>query len=205
MLVRNTLTEARPLRDRPGAVGLVLSLEGARYYIFHSRQTRDQVASSMTRTKIDLHQELAARFNQPVIPNNQRQAEYLRLAPAVRAAAATTAMDPAGRHAEEMMIENWDACVHDFQRHRGRAPLTAEVFLSYCPCQPTNNAPSPRRTFNGIVYPVSCSEKLKVFCRHRLGMKWTVYYDHPFQNIAALNITIHNLRIMTRPAHIPYL
>lgn len=209
--ISNTLSEALPRRVRPGAVGLVLSLEGARYSVFLSTQSRDQVASSSVGGqggqggKIDLHRELLSRFHgpQPVLGAMQRQAEYLRILPFARAAAASTGMMVEARHAEESMIEDWDRSYQDFVALRGRAPRRAEVFLSHCPCQVTNAAPSTGKYLNGAAYSASCHEKLKTFCTtgNRVGMKWTVYFDHPFQGLS-LNVTHANLRICLRPDYI---
>jgi hypothetical protein len=209
--IKDTLTEAMPSRDRPGAVGLILSLEGARYSVFVSEQTRDQVASSSVGGragvggKIDLHRELLGRFGnpQPALAPMARQAEYLRILPAARAVAATTGMDPEGRHAEESMIELWDQSVNDFLALRGWPPAKAEAFLTHCPCQVTNAVPSTAKHLNGFAYPASCYEKLKTFCAsgNRVGMNWNVYFDHPFGGLA-LDVVHGNLRIRPRPVYI---
>jgi len=203
LVFRNTLTEAQPLRQRAGAVGLILSLEGARYYVVLSRQTRDQVASSNLGNKLDLHRELRQRFNQPAIAAT-RQQEYTRLIPAARNFAAQTAMDPEGRHAEESMIEKWAETLQNFRALRGRAPKKAEVFLTHCPCQVANASPSPQRMLAGANYPVSCHQKLVRFCTtgNRATISWKIFYDHPFGGVAGLNVNQGNLTIGRIPAYI---
>jgi len=200
MLVRDTLTEAIALRPRAGAVGLVLSLEGAAYYVFHSYQTRDQLASSNLRGKIELHDELLGR-NETA---QQKQNRYTNLIDHARNMAATTAVGPEGRHAEEVMIENWGGCTADFMNRRGRFPSKAEVFLTYCPCQPANAQPSPVRTIHNIIYPLSCAAKLQTFCTtgDRIGMNWKVYFDHPFGGVPGLNYNVGNLTIGPLPDYI---
>lgn len=202
MLVRNTLTEALPLRARLGTVGLVLSLEGARYYVFHSRQSRDQIASGNLQQKIALHHELL-HGNQPY-NHAQGQQQYMTLLPFARAMAAQTYMEPEGRHAEESMIENWNNISHDFNTVRGRPPRRADVFLNFCPCQVINNNPSPARVLDHTHYPISCHRKLQQFCStgNRLQMKWTIYYEQQFQNAIGLNTHVGNLRIMRLPPYI---
>lgn len=206
MLVRNTLTEALPLRTRAGAVGLVLSLEGARYYVFHSRQTRDQVASSVLQRRLELHHDLLHRGHEdpPPYDSAQGQLRYRELIGFARNMAARTAMDPEGRHAEEAMIEHWDEVLRDFANHRHRLPRCADVFLTYCPCQVTNRDPSPARQLGRIHYPLSCHEKLRRFCttENRSHMHWTVYYEHLFQTVPGLDIHYGNLRIQRLPPHI---
>ncbi|MET0341957.1 MAG: hypothetical protein ABW252_13210 [Polyangiales bacterium] len=194
-----TLTRAVALRNRPGAVSLILNLEGARYYVFHSRQTPEQVANAMTFQKINLHQELRG---QPPLANAQRQAEWARIVPTAHAVAAQSSMDD-GRHAEESMIESWSACLDDFVRLRGRRPTSAEVYLTHCPCQMSNQAPSPARVLDGMTYAASCHLKLRAFCTTgtRASTRWCVYYEHPFQG-ARLDETHGSLVIAPLPAHI---
>jgi hypothetical protein len=133
----------------------------------------------------------------------QRQAEYRRILPFARAAAAATPMMVESRHAEESMIENWDRSYQDFVARRGRAPRKADVFLSHCPCQVANTSPSTGKHLAGNPYPASCYEKLKTFCTtgDRVGMKWTVYFDSPFLG-QTLDVTHGNLRICPRPDYI---
>lgn len=202
MLVYNTLTEALPSRAKSGSIGLVLSLEGARYYVFNSRQSRDQVASSNLQKKIALHHELL-HGNQPYVHSIGQQ-KYQLLIPFAMGIAAQTYINPDGRHAEELMIESWDEILHDFNTIRGRNPIKAEVFLSFCPCQVTNSNPSPERILGYSLYPVSCHQKLNRFCStgNRIQMKWSIYYDHPFKNAPGLNVNSFNLRIMKLPPHI---
>ncbi|MEZ2578468.1 hypothetical protein [Buttiauxella ferragutiae] len=202
MLVRNTLTEALPLRARLGTVGLVLSLEGARYYVFHSHQSRDQIAGVNLQQKIALHHELL-RGNQPY-NHAQDQQKFMALLPFARAMVAQTHMEPEGRHAEESMIENWNNILHDFKTVRGHPPRWADVFLNFCPCQVINNNPSPTRVLDHTHYPISCHRKLQQFCStgNRLQMKWTIYYEQQFQNAMGLNIHVGNLRIMKLPPYI---
>jgi len=205
MQVRNTLSEALPLRTRAGAIGLVLSLEGAKYYVFISRQSRDQVASSNAGNKVRLHDELKRRFvpTAPALTQEMHQEKYQSILPVARAVAATTAMAPDGRHAEESMIEEWHLARTDFLRVRGHMPRKAEVFLTHCPCQLGNNAPSPVRQLSGIIFPESCHRKLMQFVStgDRAPMKWTVYYDAPFQGLS-LHLNTGNLRIMLKPAYL---
>lgn len=202
MLIRNTLIEALPLRAKSGSVGLVLSLEGARYYVFHSRQSRDQIVSSNLQKKIALHHELV-NSNTPY-NNAQGQKKYQELFPFAMDIAAQTYMEPEGRHAEESMIENWNKIVQDFYLVRGRLPRKADVFLNFCPCQVFNKNPSPARMLDHTYYPISCHEKLKKFCLtgNRLDMKWSIYYEQQFQNAPILNINFCNLKVMRLPQEI---
>lgn len=195
----STLTEAVALRNRPGAVSLILNLEGTRYYVFHSRQTPEQVANAATFQKINLHREL---LGQPALDDAQRQAAWARIVPTARAVAAQSAMDE-GRHAEEAMIEGYGACLDDFWRLRGRKPTDAEVYLTHCPCQMSNLAPSPARVLGGMTYVASCHLKLRAFCTTgtRTGTRWRVYYEHPFQG-GRLDETHGSLVIAPLPPHV---
>ena len=208
MLARDTLQEARHLRERPGAIGLVLGLDDLRFYVFHSRQTQDQVANSNTTLKTRLNRELAGRFAgfrgqpfmqtlAPVDTPALWQDNFRALLPFSRAAAQATQMDPEGRHAEEEMIENWQVCVADFFARHQRAPQGATVYLSHCPCQPDNTSPSPVRRLGGKMYSATCAMKLKQFCTtgDRAQMPWTVYYQNPFGDLN-IDLTQGRLRIM---------
>lgn len=210
MLAFNTLTQARAYTSRAGAVWCVLSLEGARYYVFHSHETRDQVANKNVGNKRALHMELALKFPrlQATYPFNattgQKQAIYHQLLPTAQDMAGHAGIDPDGRHAEEHIIESWPQIRADFVGARSRLPTKAEVFLSYCPCQQANAHPSPRRIFNGTIYPVSCFDKLVHFCNRDdpALMTWVIYYNSPFQSLSVTG-TRGNLRIMQRPPYIP--
>lgn len=195
----DTLAEAVVLRRRSGAVGLIANLDGARYYVFHSRQSPEQVANTMTSQKVALHLELL-RAPQP--SNQWLQAEWRRIVPTARQVAAQCGMDD-GRHAEEVMIETWSECLADFQRLRGRPPSVAEVYLTHCPCQESNEAPSPARVLDGTLYPASCRLKLRSFCLTgtRASVRWRVYYEHPFHG-QWLDETYGPLVIQPLPAHI---
>jgi hypothetical protein len=108
-----------------------------------------------------------------------------------------------GRHAEEAMIERWSECLADFRRLRGRPPKLAEVYLTHCPCQESNEAPSPARVLAGTMYEATCRRKLRAFylTGTRANLRWRVYYEHPFQG-KALDETHGSFVIAPLPAHI---
>ncbi len=240
--VANTLSEALPKRTRAGAIGLVLGLDGSKYYVFRSHQSREGVTNSMVRTKIGLHEELlrmtsSRRRQEPGSPdvhgitegmvglkvklheellrsrhalsapttmdNAERQAEFLRINPTAQQVATQTAIEPEGRHAEEQMIEQWAQVRNHFVQSTGKAPKAAQIFLSHCPCQPANQRPSSAKTLAGVNYPLSCKDKLLLFCRlnERSQMKWNVYYDSPFEG-KNVNVQIGDIKIEWKPHYL---
>ena len=190
---------------RPGAVWLILSLEGRRYYIFHSRQSREQVIITNAGLKRSLHRELAERFGNSErydVDRVVQQAQLNRALPFARAIAGDE-IELECRHAEEVMIESWSRCLSDFRSASGRLPNTAEIFLSHCPCQVANDSPSFGRKINGVSFPNSCYEKLKLFCIKMTPeiAKWNVYYEYSFHG-RILDVCMGKLRISKRPLHI---
>lgn len=199
LILANTLTEAVALRKRPGAISLIVSLDGARYYVFHSRQSPEQVANTLVSRKVAMHLQLVRT---PLAPKQWQNDEWKRIAPTARKVAAQRGMDD-GRHAEEAMIEKWSECLADYRRLRGRSPSMAEVYLTHCPCQESDAAPSPARVLDGTLYPKSCRLKLRAFCLTgtRASVRWRVYYEHPFHG-RSLDETYGSLRIAPLPAYI---
>ena len=207
LIYRDTLIEALPLRERPGAIGLVLSLEGARYYVFVSRQSRDQVAKSATSAKIAMNEGILTHFdkNRPKQTGQQFRDKFDEVAPLARSLAAQRGVEVEGRHAEELMIEQFDACRDNFVALRGRPPAKAEVFLSHCPCQTKDRAPSPARRLGAEYYPQTCKAKLLQFCTtgSRASMSWKVYYQHDMgAQRLDINESVGNLVMCRQPAYI---
>lgn len=211
----NTLTEAVALRKRPGAISLIVSLDGARYYVFHSRQSPEQVANTLVTRKIAMHLQLVRErlaqnqdLDELAVAHSAcddsawQDDEWNRIVPTARKIAAQRGMDD-GRHAEEAMIEKWSECLADYRRLRGRSPSVAEVYLTHCPCQESDAAPSPARVLDGTLYPKSCRLELRAFCLTgtRASVRWRVYYEHPFHG-RSLDETYGSLRISPLPAYI---
>lgn len=201
LVYRDTLTEALYLRKRPGAIGLVLSLEGARYYVFVSRQSRDQVASSSVDSKIKLHAQLLGRTP----TTDQYEEKYRAMLPAALDLVARRQVEFENRHAEELLIEHFDECVQNFITLRGRPPLKAEVFLSHCPCQSKDSGASPARMLAGTFYEATCKAKLLKFCTtgRRAMMLWKVYYQFDIGTSKLdINVRVNNLVMCKQPAFI---
>ncbi len=201
LIYRETLTEALALRERPGAVGLVLSLEGARYYVFISRQSRDQVANSAVGHRLKVNAQLLNRTLTP----SEYQAKFASLLPIARYLAVQREVDAEGRHAEELMIERFNECIQNFVALRGRPPAKAEVFLSHCPCQSKDPGASPARMLAGTFYPSTCKAKLTKFCTTgaRSAIAWRVYYQFDI-GVSKLDINerLNNLVMCKQPAFI---
>jgi hypothetical protein len=177
LVYRDTLREALPLRERPGAIGLVLSFEGARYYVFVSRQSRQQVANSAVGNKLKMHNELQMFARK--LTTNQHQELYRAMLPLALGQATQRQVLAESRHAEELMIEHFDDCVRNFVSLRGRPPGKAEVFLSHCPCQSKDPGASPARMLADTQYEATCKAKLIKFCTTgaRSAIAWKVYYQ----------------------------
>lgn len=208
MLVYNTLSEAMPHRRRPGATGLILSLDGAVYFVFHSYQSRDQLASSSARAHINITNEINKRnlggnYKAPSIEADQQKWRD-KVLPVAKMQAEAAGIQNDGRHAEEVMIESWDKCCVEYRRRRNGFPSIADVFLEFSPCKIDNHEPSPARPLAGRSYPVSCQDKLREFCNtgDRCGVKWRIYWDQAFQGLAS-NIVHGNMIIQQRPSYMP--
>ncbi|MGY2274104.1 MULTISPECIES: hypothetical protein [Pseudomonas] len=203
LVYRNTLSEALPLRERAGAIGLVLSLEGARYYVFVSRQSRDQVANSAVGNKLRVSAQLLKVPPSPQI----HQAKYAQLLPIARDLATQRGVEAESRHAEELLIEHFDECVQNFVALRGRPPAKAEVFLSHCPCQSKDPGASPARTLAGTYYEATCKAKLIKFCTSatRAAISWKVYYQFDIGTSKLdINENLGNLTMCKQPAFINF-
>ncbi|MDY7531571.1 hypothetical protein RGV33_07755 [Pseudomonas sp. Bout1] len=201
LVYRDTLTEALPLRERPGAIGLVLSLEGARYYVFISRQSREQVANSAVGSKLKLHAQLLKR----TLTADQHQEKYRSMLPVAQDLVAQRQVDVESRHAEELLIEHFDECVQNFVSLRGRPPAKAEVFLSHCPCQSKDPGASPARMLAGSFYEATCKAKLMKFCTTgtRAAISWKVYYQFDIgSSKLEINENLNNLTMCKQPAFI---
>lgn len=201
LVYRDTLTEALPLRERPGAIGLVLSLEGARYYVFISRQSREQVANSAVGSKLKLHAQLLKR----TLTADQHQEKYRSMLPVAQDLVAQRQVDVESRHAEELLIEHFDECVQNFVSLRGRPPAKAEVFLSHCPCQSKDPGASPARMLAGSFYEATCKAKLMKFCTTgtRAAISWKVYYQFDIGSSKLdINESLNNLTMCKQPAFI---
>ena len=201
LVYRDTLTQALPLRERPGAVGLVLSLEGARYYVFVSRQSREQVANSAVGNKLKLHAQLLGGALTPA----QHQEKYRSMLPLAVALATQREVAAESRHAEELLIERFDECVGNFVALRGRPPAKAEVFLSHCPCQAKDPGASPARMLAGAFYDATCKAKLIKFCTTgaRAAIAWKIYYQFDIgASKLEINENLGNLRMCKQPAYI---
>jgi hypothetical protein len=201
LVYRDTLKEALPLRERPGAIGLVLSLEGARYYVFISRQSREQVANSAVGNKLKLHAQLLNR----TLTASEHQDSYRSMLPVAQALVAQRGVDVESRHAEELLIEHFDECVQNFVSLRGRPPAKAEVFLSHCPCQSKDPGASPARMLAGTFYEATCKAKLMKFCTtgNRAAMSWKVYYQFDIGSSKLdINEHLNNLTLCKQPAFI---
>ncbi|MGY2293124.1 hypothetical protein ACW9H6_25945 [Pseudomonas sp. SDO528_S397] len=190
-----------PLRERPGAIGLVLSFEGARYYVFVSRQSRDQVANSAVGNKLKLHAQLLGR----TLTKDQHQERYHAMLPVALSLATQRQVEAESRHAEESMIEHFDECVQNFVALRGRPPAKAEVFLSHCPCQSKDPGASPARMLAGTHYEATCKAKLIKFCTTgaRSAISWKVYYQFDIGTSKLdINENLGNLTMCKQPAFI---
>lgn len=201
LVYRNTLREALPLRERPGAIGLVLSLEGARYYVFVSRQSREQVANSAVGNKLKLHAQMLKR----TLTKDQHQKLYQATLPVALNLVTQRGVQAESRHAEESMIEHFDECVQNFVALRGRPPAKAEVFLSHCPCQSKDPGASPARMLAGTHYEATCKAKLIKFCTtgSRSAISWKVYYQFDIGTSKLdINENLGNLTMCKQPAFI---
>ncbi|MDR9753250.1 hypothetical protein RG836_17510 [Pseudomonas sp. SZMC_28357] len=201
LVYRNTLREALPLRERPGAIGLVLSLEGARYYVFVSRQSREQVANSAVGNKLKLHAQMLKR----TLTKDEHQKLYQATLPVALDLVTQRGVQAESRHAEESMIEHFDECVQNFVALRGRPPAKAEVFLSHCPCQSKDPGASPARMLAGTHYEATCKAKLIKFCTtgSRSAISWKVYYQFDIGTSKLdINENLGNLTMCKQPAFI---
>lgn len=206
MLVRDTLTEAMALARSRGnrTVWLVLSLEGAVYFVFFSRQDVVGLANTNAYMRVALNAQI--RGEVPPANGAAYQQVWNGIRPTALQAATHSVVDPTDRHAEESMIEQWDPCVAAFVAGRGRTPRKAEIFLSHSPCFPTAAQPSPPRMLAGAHYPASCEEKLKTFAGSgtRSLMRWSVYYERAFggRTVPQANFQHQNLRVLSIPGHV---
>jgi hypothetical protein len=71
LIYADTLIQAVSLRRRLDAFGLIVNLDSVRYYVFHSRQSPEQVANTVTSQKIAVHLRLV-RTPQPPNPWDKR-------------------------------------------------------------------------------------------------------------------------------------
>lgn len=206
MLVYGTLTEAMKHRRRSGATGLVLSLDGALYFVFHSYQSREQLASSSARAHINITNELHTKFHDPNFKpsSDADQAKWAdKVFPFANKLAEQLGLPEEGRHAEEMMIENWSLCCDRYREVRKGPPKMAEVFLEFCPCQITNANASTAKMLAGHNYPRSCKEKLLFFTQEgdRASMKWRIYWDQMFHG-QSFDLQNDKLKIIKTPDYV---
>jgi len=207
MIIRESLSGAAHYTPRRGAVWLILSLDGQRYYVFHSQQGRQQLLMNHSANKMSMHTELQQKFynNVTVLTSDGMTAELKKMsAIGAQTLEAWDMPDFEPWHAEEKLIENWKNCFHHFIRSTGQPPVVAEVFLSHCPCQTQNEIHSTAKTISGIYYPASCYEKLKIFCNTQTPdiKKWAIFYENQF-HAQTLDIISGKLKITHRPPHIP--
>ena len=98
-------------------------------------------------------------------------------------------------HAEEFMIKYWPECVADYRVHTSRKIKTLAIFLSHTPCIEKDKSPSvSRKLGNSVLYPESCSEKLKLFFKKGCfidikrddidsNLSWRIYYKEKFGSL----------------------
>ena len=205
MIIRNTLTEAMTVARARGnlTVWLVLSLEGAVYFVFFSRQDLVGLANRNAFLRVGLNAQIRGELP-PV--DQARQLVWQRIQPVALSAATHSVVDPAGRHAEESMIEHWPQCLVEFLARRNRPPRRADIFISHSPCFQGAASPSPARILGGVQYPVSCEQKLRIFTHtgDRVGIRWSVYYELAFGGRGPLQANFHygHLRVQRRPNYI---
>ncbi|MCL9783247.1 hypothetical protein M9194_17600 [Vibrio sp. S4M6] len=186
MQVFNTLIEAAQYvskrRDRR-QIWCIASLEGAQYYGLVSQPNLGGYSYNHATKMLAVNNELLNRQSS----HNEIRERANRLAGYLHAEAIRRNVIQRDRHAEEVFIENWDDCVRSFIQLRHRKPKKVDLFLSHTPCTHGDNSPSPARILGSNFYPLSCTNKLKLFASKNPTIKLRVYYLNKFGVNEALN------------------
>lgn len=203
VVAAKTLTEAIEitLRMREGnQIWLILSLDGNRYYRFHSQANLGQTMFRQASNMVEVNAQIRAAFNSTQPAGNLTPS----VVKATQAAGNLTAgernqrahslgdthLQPDARnlrdlvdedgHAEEFLIANWKPVHADYMSATGKSPKKAEVVVSHTPCQAGDRNPSKPRMFDGVTYSASCSSKLYQFFKANSSVKWKLYWVEKF-------------------------
>jgi hypothetical protein len=189
-----TLTEAIEitLRAREGnQIWLILSLDGNRYYRFHSQANLGQMMFRQASNMVAVNAQIRAMFDstQPVgnltpsvVKATETAGNLTALERNQRAhSLGDTYLQPDARnqrglvdedgHAEEFLIANWKQVHADYISATGKSPKKAEIILSHTPCQAGDRSPSKARIFDEASYSSSCRSKLYQFFKANSSVK----------------------------------